>query len=606
MKYATLVLLFLSSFFIANAQKYVIENFDDTTFPPLGWHIDNHPENWSYSRTRNALGMEVGEAVFTTKPIFMVDTTRLVSPVINTTNCNELILEFKENIVFAFGQQVYIGVQTRSNNGPWHTAWKKLITSNTGPEIISLTLDTEDVGAENFEFCIFYKGKSYNIRNAYFDDIKLLSLYEKDIEVFRIQTDKYWDAGDFVTPKITVINYGENAASFKLAYQCTDGQNNLIVQDTIIINDLQPLNFLEEEIAPFELPSTNEAYKITAKAIIDDDYDTTNNTLSHYVYTYDSPRENVLLEIGTGVTCGYCPGAAMGADDLIQNGHNVAVIEYHYYDHNNDPFSNDFAFVRTNYYNIFGYPTAFFDGTLSHIGGSANSSLYGVYLPLVEQRNEVKTAVYINFESITVKDDSIQVKVKMNKTAPIKDGTFVLQLALTESNIPYEWENQDELNFVERTMIPDAAGTTIDLINNETVTKTFTIPIDPDWVPENLELIAFIQNLYDMEVINTHKEMLLSVGQEEKLAGSQSVITVFPNPADDLVNIRFSTSKQKTDVHIFIYNPLGEKIEHLIRNNLSAGVHTIQWYPGNNLPKGIYFIKTVVNKQVYINRLIVK
>ncbi len=50
-------------------------------------------------------------------------------------------------------------------------------------------------------------------------------------------------------------------------------------------------------------------------------------------------RDKVLLEIGTGTWCTYCPGAAMGADDLIANGHPVAVIEYH----NGDNFANTYS-----------------------------------------------------------------------------------------------------------------------------------------------------------------------------------------------------------------------------------------------------------------------
>ena len=45
-------------------------------------------------------------------------------------------------------------------------------------------------------------------------------------------------------------------------------------------------------------------------------------------------RDNVLLEIGTGTWCVYCPGSAMGADDLVANGHDVVVIE----NHNGDSF----------------------------------------------------------------------------------------------------------------------------------------------------------------------------------------------------------------------------------------------------------------------------
>ena len=37
-------------------------------------------------------------------------------------------------------------------------------------------------------------------------------------------------------------------------------------------------------------------------------------------------RQMVLVEIGTGTGCGYCPGAAMGLHDLYTNGDPVAGI----------------------------------------------------------------------------------------------------------------------------------------------------------------------------------------------------------------------------------------------------------------------------------------
>ena len=41
------------------------------------------------------------------------------------------------------------------------------------------------------------------------------------------------------------------------------------------------------------------------------------------------PRDKVILEIGTGTWCTYCPGAAMGADDLLEQGYPVGVVENH-------------------------------------------------------------------------------------------------------------------------------------------------------------------------------------------------------------------------------------------------------------------------------------
>ena len=62
-------------------------------------------------------------------------------------------------------------------------------------------------------------------------------------------------------------------------------------------------------------------------------------------------REKVIVEIGTGTWCPYCPGAAMGADELVENGHDVAIIEYH----NGDSYANAYSNSRNNYYNITGF-----------------------------------------------------------------------------------------------------------------------------------------------------------------------------------------------------------------------------------------------------------
>ncbi|HAW58251.1 MAG TPA: hypothetical protein DCX03_04440, partial [Bacteroidales bacterium] len=80
--------------------------------------------------------------------------------------------------------------------------------------------------------------------------------------------------------------------------------------------------------------------------------------LTTYVFGQQVPREMVILEIGAGTWCTYCPGAAMGADDLLANGCSVAVVE----NHNGDPFANQYSNARNSFYAITGYPTAIFDG----------------------------------------------------------------------------------------------------------------------------------------------------------------------------------------------------------------------------------------------------
>ena len=103
-------------------------------------------------------------------------------------------------------------------------------------------------------------------------------------------------------------------------------------------------------------------------------------------------RQFVLLEIGTGTWCTYCPGAAMGADDLLEAGCMVAVIE----NHNGDAFANQYSNARNSYYAISGYPTAIFDGVLRVVGGSHSSSMYNSYLPKYNQRMAVPSNIMMS------------------------------------------------------------------------------------------------------------------------------------------------------------------------------------------------------------------
>ncbi|HPI85318.1 MAG TPA: hypothetical protein PLR01_03020, partial [Bacteroidales bacterium] len=100
------------------------------------------------------------------------------------------------------------------------------------------------------------------------------------------------------------------------------------------------------------------------------------------VFAQPVGRQKVIVEIGTGTWCTYCPGAAMGADDLVLYGCQVGNIEYH----NGDPYANTASDYRNSYYNVSGYPTAHFDGVLEYVGGSHTESMYPNYLPLYQQR----------------------------------------------------------------------------------------------------------------------------------------------------------------------------------------------------------------------------
>ena len=201
------------------------------------------------------------------------------------------------------------------------------------------------------------------------------------------------------------------------------------------------------------------------------------------------PREMVILEIGTGTWCTYCPGAAMGADDLVEGGAHIAVCE----NHNGDGFANQYSNARNTYYNISGYPTAKFDGVLTYVGGSHSNSMAPQYLPLYNQRIAIPSNLDMNME-ITNSGLDYTAVITMEKTGTLPASGLKLRFCVTVSNIQFNWQGQTHLNFVNALMVPDATGTTVDFAGGNIQEVTLNFSIQADWPVEDIEFLAFVQN----------------------------------------------------------------------------------------------------------------
>jgi PKD repeat protein len=224
-------------------------------------------------------------------------------------------------------------------------------------------------------------------------------------------------------------------------------------------------------------------------------------------------RQKVIVEISTGTWCTYCPGAAMGADDLVANGCQVGNIEYH----NGDPYTNDASNYRNSYYSVSGYPTAHFDGVLDYVGGSHTESMYPNYLPLYEQRMDVASDFTIDmYGDNNGSLYNIQLVItKVNGT----HGELTAHLVLTESEIVFAWQGQDHLNFVERLMAPDHYGTTVDFTNTDVVTLDLQFTMDASWIADNCELVAFVQNEDTKEIMQGNMVSIPNLQPMQATAG---------------------------------------------------------------------------------------
>lgn len=220
--------------------------------------------------------------------------------------------------------------------------------------------------------------------------------------------------------------------------------------------------------------------------------------LANFAFSQQVPRDKVVVEIGTGTWCYYCPGAAMGADDLVANGKDVAIVEYH--GGGVDPFINEYSSARIAYYGVTGYPTAYFDGGNAVVGGNHTNSMYATYLTKYNQRINIPSSFTIDMAGSKSGPQSYQVAVTVNQVDAMTYDNLVLHFVVTESEIPYNWQGMTDVNFVERLMIPSQAGTDIDFTSSSTNELSFNFALESGWVAAHCEVIVFIQNPATKEI----------------------------------------------------------------------------------------------------------
>lgn len=227
-----------------------------------------------------------------------------------------------------------------------------------------------------------------------------------------------------------------------------------------------------------------------------------------FAFSQQIDRDKVVVEIGTGTWCPYCPGAAMGADDLVANGHDVAIIE----NHNGDNYANTASNARNSYYNISGYPTAVFDGGLAYVGGSSSQSLYPQYLSRYNQKIAIPSSFSIDVEGSSSGLIDYNVNVTIEMVDPYVGSDIRLHCAITESEIQQSWQGQSHLNFVNRMMLPTHTGIALDFSGGNTIEQEYSFTLDPSWVAEHCEIVIFLQEYGTKEVLNASKRELIEFG----------------------------------------------------------------------------------------------
>ncbi|NPD85829.1 T9SS type A sorting domain-containing protein [Lentimicrobium sp. L6] len=538
--------------------------------PALDWVLEGEGTDLWYHWPTDYAGGDYWESIFhpsATDPFNGI--ARAVSPVLNSEGEVSLTLKFKHYHNWAAGSYTF-KVQTSVNGTEWIDAWSTEVTGSVPGETKLIVIDNEHVGSSTFQFSYVFEGNSANLEFLTFDEVRLYSSSNVDVVATDLVIPAIIQPADVVSPSAFIENWGYQDTDFTAVLTFYQGDETAYVSEinsNIAGGSDQQLDF---ENWTAEEGSYLAEFVVTA--VGDDDPDNNIISESFNVVYLNAERTLVVCEEATGTWCGYCPGAAMGLDELVENAWPVAVVAYH----SGDDYETPQGSERLDYYEVGGYPTVVFDGVVQSVGGSATESMYDNYLPIVQDRLSIPAAVSVEIEDIIFSGDALIANISMESGSPLEGDQIALIAVLAESHIPESWQGFDELDFVERSIYNGAMGVQLDL-SDQMEEQQINIELDPSWVMDNSELVVFVQNLESREIYNGNKIDLMAVSINEV----SKWVAIYPNPASDFISI-----SNCGDADINIYNLQGQQVlsqringdfDRINVSGLDFGMYTIEF-----------------------------
>lgn len=201
-------------------------------------------------------------------------------------------------------------------------------------------------------------------------------------------------------------------------------------------------------------------------------------------------RECVLFEVFTGVRCPYCPAAANGIAQMMEEGLAIAPVAYHTPTFSTDLYYTNETNARASYYGVSSYPTLKADGiTGMSGGGGASENMYSFYRNYYNQRVNVTSPFTIDLSYECVEGNTCRVNCTVNQVGECNGNDVRVFIALTQCNINVNWQGMQGLHHVCRDMIPTQTGTPF-----SGPTMNISETFEMNWPKEDCYLTAWVQN----------------------------------------------------------------------------------------------------------------
>ncbi len=489
MKKTLLFLFGLFMIFGVSAQVLLQQDFSSGTMPPAGWMVMGNMANWSNSATNNASGTAPEMKVSNT-PSFN-SSMRIISSQVNTTGLTQVIIRFKHMYDHADGGSFTIGVDTRSNNGAWSNVWTKAATADIPSETVTIIVNNANVGAANFQFSLLVNGNSQNFKSWYVDDVEVLNPLPLDGAMSSIEVPPLFVGKQAVKGKFS--NLGQTAiTSADVSYQANDGD--------VFTTSLSGLNVITGGNASFEcadsldLPAGLYDLKVwisNLNAGTGDD-NPANDTM---VKSISIPTQLIyyrpFFEEFTSSTCAPCASFNNSTLNpfIAQHENDITLVKYQMnWPGSGDPYYTPEGGVRRTYYGVNAVPDMYIDGkkvatSSAGVNGGFNAT-YG-------------TMTYVNINSqheIQGNNVIIDANIEPYANYPNVKVHMAIVEHITTQNVATNGETQ--FHNVMMKMVPDASGTTANLVSGQPLNLKFNQNMSATNVEEMDDLLVaiFIQD----------------------------------------------------------------------------------------------------------------
>ena len=198
----------------------------------------------------------------------------------------------------------------------------------------------------------------------------------------------------------------------------------------------------------------------------------------------DYVDRRVLMEMFTATWCGPCKFADPAAKRVAEENEGRAALVSYHFGGIMDPFTSPAAEIRAEDYGEPEKPTLWVDGLLDISGAENEEEVYATYRTCVEQRLKKPSPVQMAFAG-ELDGRSANVTVDIWPLSHVEREPVYMRFLVYENNLSEDGVRYDR---VVRSM--EEVNVSLDLSN---ITISLTIPLEDQWLPENLGFVAFLQ-----------------------------------------------------------------------------------------------------------------